>query len=100
MRRREFIAGIAGSAAMPLAARAQEWVRRIGVPTSAAADSAEASARLAAFVQGLQQSGWIDGRNVQIDVRWGGSDPNRSRRYVAELVALAPDVILATGSNS
>jgi putative ABC transport system substrate-binding protein len=62
----------------------------MGVLMTVAADSAEAPARLTAFVQGLQQSGWTDGRNVRIDVRWGVSDPDRSRRYAAELVALAP----------
>jgi len=100
MRRREFITLIGGAAAAwPLAARAQqaERVRRIGVLMSLGANDAEGQARLAAFLQGLQQLGWIDGRNVRIDTRWGAGDADRTRRYAAELVALAPDVILATG---
>ncbi len=71
-----------------------------GLLMTLAADDAEGQARVAAFLQGLQQSGWTDGRNVRIDIRWGASDPDRSRRYAAELVALAPDVILATGSTT
>ena len=65
-----------------------------------AADDPEGQARLAAFVQGLQQLGWTDGRNVRIDYRWGAGDADRIRRYAAELVALAPDVILASGSST
>jgi putative ABC transport system substrate-binding protein len=101
MRRREFIALLGGTAtAWPLAARAQqpERVRRIGVLMNLSSDNPEGQARNAAFLQGLQQLGWTDGRNVRIDYRWGASDPNRIRRYAAELVALAPDVILASGS--
>src|SRR6266446_2075872 len=99
--RRKFLATLGGAAAAwPLAARAQqpEQMRRVGVLMSLAADDAEGQARLAAFLQGLQQLGWIDGRNVRIDTRWGAGDADRTRRYAAELVALAPDVILATGS--
>src|SRR5438445_6166496 len=102
MRRRDIIAGIAGSAvAWPLAARAQqgERMRRIGVLMSLAADDSESSARLTAFVQGLQQLGWTDGRNVRIDTRWAAGDADRGRKYAAELVALAPDVILASGGS-
>jgi putative tryptophan/tyrosine transport system substrate-binding protein len=101
MRRREFITLLGGSAvAWPLAVRAQqgERVRRIGVLQSLAADDPEGQARLAAFAQGLQQSGWTIGRNVQIDTRWAAGDAERFRRYGAELVALAPDVILAVGA--
>jgi putative tryptophan/tyrosine transport system substrate-binding protein len=101
MRRREFIAGLGGAAAAwPLAARAQpsDRMRRIGVLMNLAADDPEAQARLAAFRKGLQELGWIDGRNVRIDYRWGPGDADRMRTYAAELVALAPDVILATGS--
>ena len=101
MTRRAFITLICGAAAAwPLAARAQqgERMRRIGVLMSLAANDAQGQARLAAFLQGLQQLGWIDGRNVRIDTRWGAGDADRTRRYAAELVALAPDVILATGS--
>jgi len=100
MRRREFITLLGGAAAWPLAARAQqrEPVRRSGVLMSYAADDPAGQARLLAFAQELAQSGWIDGRNVRIDVRWGAVDLERIRSYAAELVALAPDVILATGS--
>ena len=103
MRRRDFITGIAGSAAAwPLAARAQQpdRMRRIGVLMNLAADDAEGQARLAAFVQGLQQLGWTDGRNARIDIRWAAGVADRFREYAAELVALAPDVILASGAVS
>jgi putative tryptophan/tyrosine transport system substrate-binding protein len=73
-------------------------VRRIAVLSSLAADDPETQARHAAFLQGLQQWGWTSGRNVQIDYRWGAGDADRFRKYAAELVALAPDVILATGT--
>jgi ABC-type uncharacterized transport system substrate-binding protein len=100
IRRRELLVTLGGAAAWPLAARAQqgERMRRIGVLMSLAANDAQGQARLAAFLQGLQELGWIDGRNVRIDTRWGAGDADRTRRYAAELVALAPDVILATGS--
>jgi putative ABC transport system substrate-binding protein len=75
-------------------------MRRVGVLWSLAADDPEGKARLAAFLQGLQELGWTDGRNVRIDYRWAAADANRSRRYAAELVALAPDVILASTSQS
>ena len=74
-------------------------MRRIGVLMSLAADDPEVKARLAAFLQGLQQLGWTDGRNVRIDTRWAAGDAERIRRYAAELVALAPDVILASGGQ-
>ena len=102
MRRREFITLIGGYAVgWPLAARAQqpERMRRIGVLMSTAADDPEGQARIAAFVQGLRELGWSDGRNVRIDGRWGGGDPDHIRRYAAELVALAPDAILASGGS-
>jgi putative tryptophan/tyrosine transport system substrate-binding protein len=103
MQRREFIT-LLGSAtvAWPLAVRAQqpERMRRIGVLMSVAADDPEGQARLTAFLQGLQQLGWADGRNVRIDIRWGAGDAERYRRYAAELVALAPDVILAASSSA
>src|SRR5215467_11891970 len=98
MRRREFITLLGGAAAAwPLAARAQqpERMRRIGVLMPLAEDDPEGQSRLRAFVQGLQQSGWTDGRNLRIDIRWGAGDNERIRRYAAELAALAPDVILA-----
>jgi putative tryptophan/tyrosine transport system substrate-binding protein len=104
MRRREFITLLGGAAsAWPLAARAQqgEQMRRIGVLTSgAAADDPDGQARSAAFVQGLQQLGWTDGRNIRIDYRWGAGDADNMRKYAAELVALAPDVILAHSSQA
>jgi ABC-type uncharacterized transport system substrate-binding protein len=90
------------AAAWPVAARAEQGgrMRRIGVLQSLAADDPEGQARLAAFAQGLQQSGWTIGRNVQIDTRWAAGDVERFRRYAAELVALAPDVILAVGAGA
>jgi putative ABC transport system substrate-binding protein len=101
VRRREFIT-LLGSAAVarPLAARAQqpERMRRIGVLTPLAADDAESMARIAAFLQGLGDLGWAVGRNVRIDYRWSAGDPDRIRKDAMELVALAPDVILATGT--
>jgi putative tryptophan/tyrosine transport system substrate-binding protein len=99
VKRREFITLLCGAAAWPLAARAQqrERMRRIGVLMSLAADDPEGQARLTAFVQGLQELGWTDGRNVQIDYRWPAGDAERIRRYAAELAALAPDIILAGG---
>jgi ABC-type uncharacterized transport system substrate-binding protein len=100
MRRRAFILGIAGAAARPLAARAQQpnGMRRIGVLTNLAESDPEAQARIAAFLQGLQHLGWIEGRNMRIEHRWGAGEADRIRRYATELVALAPDVIMATGS--
>ena len=75
-------------------------MRRVGVLMSVAAEGPEGQARLTAFLSGLQQLGWIDGRNVQIDTRWGAGDADLHRKYAAELVALAPDVILAASSPS
>jgi putative ABC transport system substrate-binding protein len=101
MRRREFITLLGGAAAAwPLAARAQqpERVRRIGVLMNLASDDSEGQARKAAFLQGLGASGWTDGHNVRIEYRWTAGDADRSRKYAAELVALAPDVILGSGS--
>jgi ABC-type uncharacterized transport system substrate-binding protein len=101
MQRREFILALGGAAASwPLAARGQqaERMRRIGVLMNQAMDDPEGQARLAAFLQELQQLGWTDGRNLRIDFRWGAGDAERTRRYAAELVALAPDVILGSTS--
>jgi len=103
MRRREFLKVAAGSAGIwPLAAHAQqpEPMRRIGVLMNRAANDPDGQARLAAFKQNLQQLGWTDGGNVRVDTRWGEDDVERERRYAAELVALAPDVILASGTLS
>jgi putative tryptophan/tyrosine transport system substrate-binding protein len=103
MRRRDFIKGIVGSAtAWPLAARAQqsERMQRIGVLVGAGldADDLDIKARIGAFEDGLKQLGWINGQNVRIDIRAGAGDADRLRRYAEELVALTPDVILATGA--
>ena len=101
MRRREFITLLGGAAATwPLAARAQqpERMRRIGVLMDSAADDPEATGRIAAFLQGLQQLGWTEGRNLRIDIRWGGGDADHIRKHAAELAALAPNVILASGT--
>ena len=100
MRRRDFIKVIVGSTtSWPLAARAQhsERARRVGVIMSGAADDPAGQAQAKAFQQGLQQLGWIDGRNVRTDYRWAAGTVENSRKYAAELVALAPDVILAVG---
>jgi putative ABC transport system substrate-binding protein len=100
MRRREFITLLGGAAAAwPVVARAQqpERMRRIGVLLSLAANDSEGQARVAAFLQGLQQLGWSEGRNVRIDIRWSAGNDVDTRRYAAELVALAPDAILAVG---
>ena len=99
--RRELLAALGGAAvAWPLAARAQqgERVRRIGVLMSTAVDDPQDPARLAAFAQGLQELGWTIGRNLRIDYRWGASSPDNTRKYAAELAALAPDVMLASGT--
>ena len=103
MRRREFIGLLGGAAAAwPLAARAQqgERMRRIGVLTNLVADDPEAQARVGAFLQGLQELGWAVGRNMRIEYRWGAGDADRTRGYAAELVALAPDVILTSGASA
>ena len=99
-KRRSFITLLGGAVAWPLAARAQqgERMRRIGVLMPSAADDPEYQARLTAFLQGLAQLGWLDGRNIRIDTRWAVADADRIRKYAEELVALAPDVILAPGS--
>jgi putative tryptophan/tyrosine transport system substrate-binding protein len=105
MRRREFISLIGGAVAAPawpLAARAQqaERMRRVGLLLPAAADDSEFQARVGAFLQGLQQSGWTIGRNVRIDTRWATTNAADIRRHAAELAALAPDVILTHGAST
>jgi putative ABC transport system substrate-binding protein len=102
MRRREFIKLLGGAvAAWPLAARAQqgERMRRIGMLLNATADDTEFQAWVGAFRQALQELGWTDGRNIRIDYRWGAGDADK-RKYAAELVALAPDVIVAPGAST
>src|SRR6516162_9370721 len=101
MRRRDFISLLGGAAAAwPLAARAQRpnQMRRIGVLMTLPADDPDGQAQITAFAQGLQELGWAVGRNVRIDYRWGAGGLNLFRQYAAELVALAPDVVLASGS--
>ena len=100
MRRREFITLVAGASAWPLASRAQQRdrMRRIGVLMALAADDPAGQARFVAFVQALQELGWSVGRNLRIDVRWSAGNADDTRKYAAELVALAPDVIESTGT--
>jgi putative ABC transport system substrate-binding protein len=103
MRRREFMSLLGGAAATwPLAARAQQGngMRRIGVLMASAADDSEFQARMAAFLQGLAQLGWSDGRNVRIDTRWATSNADDLRRHAAELAALAPDVLVAASGTA
>src|ERR1700684_884288 len=90
----------AATVGWPLAARAQQpkRVRRIGVLMTGAADSPLGRAYLGAFVQGLQEAGWADGRNVEIETRWAAGDAGLFRKYASELVALEPDVILASST--
>ena len=101
MRRREFIKVIAGSVAAtwPLAARAQQSdaARRVGIFMDLSEQDAEGQTRVAAFRKGLQELGWTEGRNVKFDTRWTGGDPTLMRRYAAELVGLAPAVIMNGG---
>src|SRR5215831_13240758 len=102
LRRREFITLLGGAAAAwPLAARGQqaERVRRIGVLMHLPENDPEAQARMRAFLQELQQLGWAEGRNVQIDYRFGAADVDRARSSAAELIALAPDIIQASGTG-
>src|ERR1700704_2862696 len=102
MNRRHFIAGLGGAAAWPLVARAQlsERMRRVGVLDTLAADDPEAQARSGAFLQSLQQLGWTIGRNVRVDTRWAAGSADTMRQNITDLVALTPDVMLATGTPS
>jgi len=102
MRRRKFIALIGGAAVWPLAARAQqgERVRRLGIILGAAAEELETKARIAAFLQELKHLGWDEGRNVRIEMRAIAGNTGNARKYAAELVAFAPDVILAVGGST
>jgi putative tryptophan/tyrosine transport system substrate-binding protein len=100
MKRREFITLLGGAAAWPLAARAQqaERVRRIGMLMSQAANDTEGQARVASFLQGLQELGWSIGRNARIDVRWSAGNAEDVRKYAVELVALQSEIILSNGT--
>ena len=101
MKRRDFIAGLGGAVVVgPRGAWGQqtERVRRIGVLNSLASNDSEGQSRIAAFVQGLQQAGWTVGRNLQIDFRWAAGRVDDHRKLAMELIALKPEVILATGS--
>src|SRR5499427_117712 len=101
MRRREFITLLGGAAAAwPFAARAQqaERMRRVGVLLSVDESNPEGKAQLSGFTQGLTELGWIEGRNLRTEVRWGRGDVDRIRTFAKELVALGPDVILAHGT--
>jgi putative tryptophan/tyrosine transport system substrate-binding protein len=99
--RRQFITLLGAAATWPLAAGAQqaERMRRIGVLMTFAADDPDGQADLAALAQGLQELGWTVGRNVRIDYRWGANDVDRFRKYAAELIALSPDVVVATAGS-
>src|SRR5215510_11509945 len=103
MQRRRFITLLGSAAAIwPLTARAQqtERVRRIGALSALAEDDPESLARRPAFEQALRALGWTNGSNLRVDYRWGAADdPDRARKYAAELVALAPDVILMSGTS-
>ena len=101
MKRREFITFLGGAAATwPFSALAQqsERMRRVGVLMHTAADDADGQTRLAAFLQGLQATGWAVGRNTHIDTRWASANADRFRSYAVDLLALAPDVVLASTS--
>ena len=99
MKRRAFITLLGGAAAAwPLAARAQQGVRRIGVLMNGSADDSDAQANVVTFLKAMQQLGWIDGRNVRIEFRWGTGNADNIRKYAVELAALTPEVILATGT--
>jgi putative tryptophan/tyrosine transport system substrate-binding protein len=102
MKRREFITLLGGATAWPLATRAQqpERMRRIGVLIALAADDPEGQTRIKVFEQGLNELGWSVERNLRIDYRWGAGDTNRYRSHAAELLALAPDVVVAVGSTA
>src|ERR1700694_5992574 len=101
MKRRRFITLLGGAAGWPLAARAQQAdrMRRVGVLSSLTADDPEGQARVATFRQALQQLGWTEGRDLQIDIRWSAGDPERVRKNATDLAALTPHVILVGGKS-
>src|SRR5262249_623087 len=98
VKRREFITLLGGTLAWPLAARAQQ-LRRVGALINSAADDAMYQSRVAGFRRSLRSLGWIEGKNLQLDIRWGELDLETTQRRAAELAALAPDVILASGTG-
>ena len=100
MRRREFIAGLGGAVAWPMAARVQQGdrVRRIGVLMPGYENDPVYKPRVSAFTQALADSGWTDGRNVRMDLRWGGDDIDQIRALAQELVGLQPDIIVTNGT--
>jgi putative tryptophan/tyrosine transport system substrate-binding protein len=102
MRRREFLAGLGGAAALPVVARAQQAdrIRRIGVLMNLAADDREGPPRVTTFTQTLEQLGWKVGRDVNIDYRWGAGEPDLYRKYAAELAALSPDLLIASNTST
>jgi putative ABC transport system substrate-binding protein len=102
LKRREFITLLGGAAAWPLLARAQpaQRIRRIGVLMNTAAANAEGHAGISPFQQVLQELGWVEGRDLRIEIRWGENDIDRTRQYAAELIAFSPDIFLASGTVS
>ena len=101
MRRREFIVGLGSAAAWPVLARAQqpERVRRIGALMQGEETDPEMNLRISVFTQALADLGWTDGRNVRMDLRWGGTDNNRIRALAQELVGLQPDIIVTSNTR-
>jgi putative tryptophan/tyrosine transport system substrate-binding protein len=101
MRRREFLAALGGAGTWPLTVRAEQvasgLIRRIGIFMDLSEQDPEGQARVTAFRQGLQELGWVEGRNARFDTRWTGGDPTRMRRLAAELVSLSPDIIMNGG---
>ena len=102
MKRRQFIVRLGSAAAWPLVARAQQpdRMRRVGVFMNLAADDPEGQARLTTFLRGLQEAGWAVGRNLRVDIRWHAADAEQMRKFAAELVALAPEVIFAESNDN
>jgi len=101
VKRRQFIAGLGSVAAWPVAARAQQRqpMRRVGILMHLAAEDPESVRSIVAFGQGLEQLGWSEGQNVRMDIRWAAGNADGYRKYAAELVALAPDVVLGVGGT-
>jgi putative ABC transport system substrate-binding protein len=100
MRRREFITLLGGAAAWPLAVHGQERIRLVGAVAGVGSGNTEAAARFSIFVQALARLGWVEGRNLRIETRWAGGDQATSRKQVADILALKPDVLQVTGGFS